>query len=195
MHGPILLGPDHERRINRDEYERLINRGVLEDLPIELLRGELVQMSPQKEPHSEITAWFHERLVLGLDLKRYQVRGQSSFAATEDSVPEPDVAVFIRERRRRLPREAILVIEVAMTSLPRDRRKAGIYAESGVPEYWIANVRAHTVEVHTKPRRGEYTSIVHCRIGETLRPACLRGFSVRAADIPWAAPARRARKH
>ncbi len=181
-----LLRPERVRGLRRDEYEQLINLGAFDDERIELLRGSLVEMSPQGEPHARICAWLHEQLILGLDMGRYEVRGHTSFAATVDSVPEPDVAVLPRELRARLPRKALLLVEVSETSLSKDRvLKTEIYAEAGVPEYWIVNVRTHTVEVHTRPSPTGYRRVVLHEGTDVLRPVKLRGFTLRVSDIPW----------
>ena len=188
------LGPERVRGLRRDEYERLIDLGVFDGERIELLRGVLVHMSPQKEPHSRITAWFLEEMILGLSRARYEVRGQSSFAATEDSVPEPDVAVYARVARRKLPRKALLVVEVADSSLREDRRiKSAIYADSGVHEYWIVNVRGRTVEVLTRPSATGYQRTKIRSAGDALRPSTLAGFELAVSDIPWTARASKRR--
>lgn len=76
-------------------------------------------------------------------------------------MPEPDVAVVPRKSWSKAhPSEAFLIIEVAQSSLAKDRgAKARVYAESGVPEYWVVNVVDGIVEVHTDPLRGAYTRV------------------------------------
>lgn len=186
MFDVALLGPERVRPLRRGEYEDLIALGAFGDERIELLRGVLVEMSPQGEPHARICAWIHEQLILGLDMGRHEVRGHTSFAATEDSVPEPDVAVLPRELRARLPRTALLLVEVSETSLAKDRvLKTEIYAEAGVPEYWIVNVRTRTLEVRTRPSPTGYRRVVLHGGADVLRPVKLRGFTLRISDIPW----------
>jgi Uma2 family endonuclease len=181
-----VLPRERIRGVSRDQFEGLIKLGALGDQRVELLRGVLVEMTVQEEPHARISAWFHKVLNRGLDDERFEVRGHTSFAATEDSVPEPDIAVYSMELRSRLPREALLVIEVSDTSLANDRKiKTGIYAEAGVPEYWIANVRARTVEVHTEPVNDRYESVVTRRGDDLLCPASLAPFQLRVSDVPW----------
>ena len=86
------------------------------------------------------------------------VRIQSPFAATDNSEPEPDVAIVpIDDYHRQHAGEAHLIIEVAESSLKRDRgQKQRIYAQAGVPEYWIVNVPGRCVEVHSEPRVEDY---------------------------------------
>jgi Uma2 family endonuclease len=134
-----------------------VERGGLVGEPIELLRGHLVTVVPQGTRHGNLVAWLGRELTLALG-RGYMVRQQLPFAATDDSEPEPDIAVTRDEPDRRShPGTALLVIEVADSSLDRDREdKAPIYAQAGVPEYWIADVRTATVEVMTHPARGGY---------------------------------------
>ena len=90
MLDPALLSPERVRPLRRREYERLVEAGVFEDERVELLRGVLVEMSPQGEPHARITAWLAHRFARALAIDRFDVRSHSPFAATEDSMPEPD---------------------------------------------------------------------------------------------------------
>lgn len=160
MLDPAVLAPEKIRPLMRREYERLVELGVFEDQRIELLRGQLVEMSPQGEIHATVTARLAQLLGGALDIATYDVRAHSPFAATDDSEPEPDVSVSLRQRRRAYhPSKALLLIEVAESSLRKDRMiKAAIYAESRTPEYWIVDVRARCVYVYTHPKRGEYTA-------------------------------------
>jgi Uma2 family endonuclease len=68
------------------------------------------------------------------------------------------------------PRTALLIVEVADTSLETDTgTKAQLYAESGVPEYWVVNLRHWIVEVHAEPVAGRYTRMTPYRRGERIR--------------------------
>ena len=82
------------------------------------------------------------------------------------------------------PDRALLVIEVSDSSLRTDRDiKRDIYAEAGVPEYWIVDVQGRAVDVHTEPRDGSYRSVV--RIGQDgeLAPTQLPSISIAVGDI------------
>ena len=116
---------------------------------------------------------------------QYEIRSHTSYAATRDSVPEPDVQVLARSLRRRLPRRALLLIEVTDSSMYRDRViKTPIYGENRAPEYWIVDVKRQLVLVHTQPSRSGYKHIEERRRG-TLRPGKLPDVSIALADIPW----------
>ncbi len=189
-----VLGPERVRPLRRREYEMLVARGVFGDERIELLRGVLVEMSPQGEPHARITAWIAQWFAKALDIARYDVRSHSGFAASSDSMPEPDISISPRTTAGGPPTQALPLVEVADTSLAKDRSvKTEIYAQAGVPEYWIVNVRRQTVEILTRPTRSGYRRTVTRAAGELLRPTRLRRLSLAVSDIPWTARPRKRR--
>lgn len=165
--------PDNVRGLQGREFERLVALGVFEDARVELLEGQLVEMSPQGDVHSTITRVLAHRLcrVLpdGMILQQH-----SSLRAGTASMPEPDIAVIPRLRGFHHPSEAFLVVEVADSSLRNDREiKAGIYARAGIREYWIIDVQHERVEVFTEPGPTSYGSICVIERGGTLRPKAL----------------------
>jgi Uma2 family endonuclease len=88
-------------------------------------------MSPQGEWHSELTEWLTTRLRRLLD-ETYSVREHSPFVASSRSMPEPDISVSLRRKRRPShPRTGLLIVEVAESSLARDR---GIKAAISIAE-------------------------------------------------------------
>ena len=74
-----------------------------------------------------------------------------------DGEPEPDLALVRGDRRDYLqhhpgPGDVVLVVEVADTSLARDRGiKKQTYAHAGIPAYWIVNLLERQIEVYTEP--------------------------------------------
>jgi Uma2 family endonuclease len=162
------------RPLRRVEYDKLVALGVFEEERIELIDGALLQMSPIGPPHCEAVDRLTELFVLAF-VGRARVRIQGSFAAGELSEPQPDVSVLpLGDYSAEHPQHAHLIIEVAESSLSHDRgRKARLYAECGVPEYWIVNLVERTVEVHQVPGAGGYEQVsVHAK-GSRLR---LRAF-------------------
>jgi Uma2 family endonuclease len=150
------------RPLRRAEYDRLVELGMFDDADrIELLRGSLVEMSPQGDVHSDCSGVLMTLLIRVLG-DRASVRAHSPFAAGDYSEPEPDVAVYPPRRfGRGHPDRAFLVIEVSDSSLRTDRGlKSEIYAEAGVPEYWIVDLAHDVVEVRTAPADGHYTRTV-----------------------------------
>jgi len=138
-----------------ERYLRLVDEGVLgPDDRVELLEGVVVAMAPQDTPHAAGVGRAMQVLTLLLAGRAF-VRCQLSLIAGARSVPEPDVAVLpgrADDYDHAHPRTALLVVEVADSSLKQDRlTKAAIYAAANVPEYWIVNIRGQQIEVHRDP--------------------------------------------
>jgi Uma2 family endonuclease len=142
------------RRWSRVEYERLIDLGMFRPGEnLELLDGVLVVREPQNAPHATAVRAVQEALRQAFG-RGWDVRPQLPVALDDDSEPEPDVAVVrgsYRDYRSAHPTRPALLVEVADTTLTVDRRKAGLYARAGVPEYWIVNLIDELVEIRRDP--------------------------------------------
>jgi Uma2 family endonuclease len=156
------------RPLKRTEYDQLVDAGVFEGERVELLGGVLVTMSPQGAPHF----WVIQQLqdILGQALAgRATVRTQGPLALSDDSEPEPDIAVVaLGDYRREHPSSALLLVEVSRSSRRIDRAKGRLYAAAMQPEYWIVDVERGTVEVHTEPGESGYGRLVTLRAGDEL---------------------------
>lgn len=179
---PLLA--QQTRPIRRDEWEKMARLGLFEGERVELLYGVIVAMSPKGTPHESAIQRLNRLFIKALD-DRATIRVQSSFAASDRSQPEPDVAVVpTGAYRDDHPAQAFLVVEVSDSSLPVDRKiKAQLYAESNVPEYWIVNVRDSIVEVHTEIVRGEYTKVTPYRAGSRITLVSFPDVSFAVDDI------------
>jgi Uma2 family endonuclease len=166
---PKQLEPERILPLRRAQYDRMVETGIFDDQRVELLRGVLVEMSPQGARHADVSALLTELLIRALP-RMTQVRCHLPFAASDDSEPEPDVAVYpARTFGEDHPDTAFLLIEVADSSLRKDRGlKSEIYAEAGVPEYWIVDLVNGAVEVRTAPANDHYTRTVTYRRGERI---------------------------
>jgi Uma2 family endonuclease len=151
------------RNFSRQEYEKMIDAGILhEDEHVELIAGRIVQMSPEGPLHAG-TIDLCADVLRRLFGPGYTVRVQHPLAVGPDAEPEPDLAVVRGGPRQHLdghPREAVLVVEVAESSLDYDRaEKARLYGRAGIPEYWIVNLRERILEVHRAPSSGGYDDV------------------------------------
>jgi Uma2 family endonuclease len=176
--------PERIRPLRRVEYDKLVELGVFENEKIELLDGVLVPMSPIGPPHSSAVQKVTELLLPAL-LGRATVRSQNPFAALEHSEPEPDIVVAPRaDYDTAHPSDAYLIIEVSESSLKQDRGvKRRIYAECGVPEYWIVNLVDRRIEVHTDPEGGAYRSVAMFEHGQSITLVRFPDVHVSVADI------------
>lgn len=155
-----LLRPERVRPLKRTEYETLVKDGVFGDEKVELLHGFIVEMSPQgEEPVKAIVRL--NRILVGALAGRADVMSHSSFAANEDSMPEPDLAIVpLVDSTPGLPSRAFLLVEASDSSLAKDRRiKAPLYAAAGISEYWILDLEARVIEVYRDPASGGYRSV------------------------------------
>ena len=154
------------RRFTRAEYYRMAEAGILgRHDRVELIRGEIVEMSPIGRRHRAFVDNLNELLVLRL-AGRAIVSVKQPVVLTEDTEPQPDVTVLLRRRpvpykeREAHAEDVLLLIEVADSSLAYDRStKLRLYAEAGIPEYWVVDCEAETVEVYRDPGPDGYRDL------------------------------------
>jgi Uma2 family endonuclease len=164
------------RRFTRAEYHRMAEAGILgEDDRVELIRGEIVEMSPIGSRHVAFVMNLTKLLIVRLG-DRAMVSVQGPVALTYDTEPEPDLVVL--RPRASVPYKAlepwaddtVLLIEVADSSLAYDRTtKLRLYAEAGIPEYWIVDCAAEAVEVYRGPTAEGYRDLVRLTAAAVLR--------------------------
>lgn len=186
--GQVIYPP---RQITVDQYHKLLEIGYLEHGdPIELLEGYMVQKMPRGFPHDNALDRLDELLVPLLPAPWYG-RSQRAVTIPNDGEPEPDFAV-IRGPRGRIKghhpyaADAGLLVEVSDRSLRIDRfDKARLYADAGIPVYWIVNIPDRQIEVLTQPAGPGYIQRDIYPVG-TAVPVVLDGVqvgTVAVADI------------
>jgi len=166
-------------RFNTTEYHALGTAGILaaEDR-VELIQGELVEMSPIGSRHagtvSRLTQILSQRLS-----GRAVVWVQNPILLDDFSEPQPDLALlrphddFYTDG---LPTSAdvLLVVEVADSSLEYDRTvKIPLYGHAGLPEAWLIDLVQPGIDVHRGPSPAGYREVRRARSGETLSPLAL----------------------
>lgn len=156
-----------------NDYHSLVEIGLLDDRPVELLQGEIVEKSPEKEPHAYFSSEAGDYLTRLLG-DRALVRHAKPITLANDSEPEPDIAIVQRLGREYLshhpyPENIFWLIEYANTSLEKDSTlKYRIYAEVGIPEYWLVNLKRRELIVFRDPDEGEYASKITLTQGEII---------------------------
>jgi len=174
-------------RWTRDEYHRIADLGVLGGRRVELIHGDIVEMSPPKEQHVIAVENVEAAVKRAFEANQW-VRTQAPLSMPDDSEPMPDVAVVPGPRGRysdhNHPPGALLVVEVSDSTLLIDRtEKAGLYASAGVEDYWILNLCQRQLEVYRKPIQDTTCAHGH-RYGE------LKTLAVEESIAPLAAPER-----
>lgn len=162
------------------DYEQMAAVGILdEDDRVELIAGEIVRMSPIGHRHVQAVNRLNHLLfsVVGSDLT---VSIQNPIKLGLRDEPQPDVAV-LRGIGRGLvdAAAALLVIEVADSSREYDRKtKLPRYATAGIPEAWLVDLDADTIERYTEPREGHYRVAVFAMRGDSLESTMLPALTV-----------------
>ncbi len=164
--------------------------GILKETDrVELIRGEVVEMSPIGRRHYAFVNNLTRLLIVALG-DRAIVGVQGPIALADDTEPEPDIAVIRRrtpsyKEREAFAEDALLLVEVAESSLAYDRStKLRLYAATGIPEYWVVDCVAEAVEVYRSPQAEGYRDRV--RVAEpaaTVAPQAFPDVLLTLAEI------------
>lgn len=178
-----------QSRLSVAEYHRLIDAGVLgTEHRVELLRGELVPRHPIGCEHSSVVTFLSALFIE--QVGRNAIVRVHNPVVLNDSEPESDLSIvkyrqdFYRFGKPRAA-DTLLVIEVADTSVEKDRDlKGAIYAEAGIPEYWIVNLIDQVIEIYREPRaNGSWgTTSVASRGGE-VSPLAFPDLVLQVDDV------------
>jgi Uma2 family endonuclease len=178
-------------RLTLAEYDRMIQSGVFDSRErrrLEFIRGEIREMSPIGPPHEEVVDRLARWSFKNLPEDRVRVRVQNSIGLPElESAPEPDIA-WVAERTywrgRPTAADVLLIVEVADSSLSYDRgKKAQLYAEAGLSDYWVVDIPGRVIEVRRDPRDGEFRSLEVYRGEDEIRPLGLPDLVLRPAML------------
>lgn len=173
-------------RFTREQYHRMGELGFFEGKRVELIRGEICAMSPISWSHTVSVTSTVEAL-----RKIFEDRGWVSCqnpVVTDDSEPEPDVAVYRGAFRdyfdHPTPADTLLVLEVAVTSLVKDTTvKALFYAQEGIADYWVVDVEHRKLLVFREPSATGYQSKSTLADTESISPLAAPTAAIRIADL------------
>jgi Uma2 family endonuclease len=159
-----------------------------EDDHVELIEGEILQMSPIGSRHAASVNRLNTKFnnLLG---DRAVVSIQNPILLNDLSEPQPDIAILARREdfyADALPTatDVLLVVEVADTTVAYDRDiKLPSYARAGIPEAWLVNLPAETVEIHLEPVNGAYRKVFSYRRGDSMTLANFPEVSLQVSSI------------
>ena len=179
-----------KRLFTRKEYHAMGKAGILgHQERVELLEGEIIVMAPPGIWHlTRVDRLTHIFMPLGIE-RRAIVRVQNPSVMTQISEFQPDITLlafrddFYGSRNPR-SQDILLLVEVADSSLNYDRNaKLPRYAEFGIPEVWIANLRDDHIESYTDPSPEGYRASRIYRPGDTISPTAFPDFQINVSDI------------
>ena len=181
--------PAIRHRFTVVDYHKMAEAGILgEDDRVELIEGEIVDMTPISRRHQACVDRLNELFVRGLG-EQVIVRVQGSIRLNDRSEPQPDL-VLLRRRADfyrdtdAAPEDVLLIIEVADTSLPYDQGiKAPLYARAGIPELWLVDLNGPSITVHREPGPAGYRSVSVVRNDDRLSPQAFPEFILTADQI------------
>ena len=138
------------RRFSVDEYYKLAEAGILtEDDRVELIEGDLIEMTPIGLRHSE-TVDLTADVLKSMLANRARVKVQNPIHLAKDTEPQPDLTVCqLREYHdsHPTPADIFLIVEVADSRIERERAKILVYARAGIREVWLVDLTTSTIEV------------------------------------------------
>ncbi len=147
-----------------DDYHQMVETGLLKNRQVELLNGEIVEMSPEGPEHASLNGDSKDYLGELLKGKAIVREAKPITLPEQASEPEPDLAIVAPPRskyrqRHPYPADIFWVVEYSHSSLQKDlKTKRANYAAAGIPEYWIVNLKTGIVIVLRDPSDGDYQS-------------------------------------
>ena len=170
-------------------FNVMANEGAFEPGErIELIGGEIFDMSPIGNLHARCVKFLANYLIQSLN-GIYIVGVQDPVVLDDLSEPQPDLSVlryrpdFYKEETPSA-KDIILIVEVADTTAIFDRGiKLRRYASAGVSEYWLIDLVADHVEVHTNPDEDSYGSLKIFRRGENVSSEAIPAIELSVDEI------------
>ena len=159
------------------EWHQLVDTGVLDGKPVELLNGEIIEMSPEGIPHS-YTGQSVANYIQEIFKNKAYMR-QAHPITLDNSEPQPDIAVVclpetIYAQHHPYSEDIYFLIEVSQTTLQFDLKvKAEIYARNNIAEYWVIDLVNKKLIVHTQPKDNYYQQIIEYKSG-SVSPQCFK---------------------
>ncbi|GAP98209.1 Uma2 family endonuclease [Leptolyngbya sp. NIES-2104] len=170
-----------------DRYHQAVEAGVFDEVPVELLDGELIDMSPEGVPHSSLSDRSSRYLQRLLD-ERAIVRVGHPITLSNRSEPEPDLAIVDPQEdiyfdHHPYPENIFWLIEYSDSSLEKDLKiKSKVYAEAGIVEYWVINLRTRELIVFREPVQGKYQQKSTLTSGN-ISPVCFPDIQIDVAKL------------
>ncbi len=174
------------RRLSSSEYHQMIVAGIFhEDERLELIEGELIQVSPIGSEHAGVVMRLTQLLSLALG-QDYIVNVQNPLMLEDGTEPEPDLQI-LRFRddyyttSHPTAQDVLLLIEVAKATLDYDTHvKAALYARAGIPSYWLVDLQHTCIKVHKAAAEQGYLEVESINSGALMLP---NGSSLEVQDI------------
>ncbi|MGK7940017.1 MAG: Uma2 family endonuclease [Crocosphaera sp.] len=127
-----------------EDYHKMIETGILKQRSVELLEGNIVEMSPEGPLHRKqcdtVAEYLRDKLK-GI-AKVYEAHP----VTLSNSEPEPDIAIVrlpvsLYDNHHPYSEDIYWLIEISDTTLTKDlEEKRLVYANAGIQEYWVIEI-------------------------------------------------------
>jgi len=166
-----------------DDYHRIVASGILAQRHVELILGDVVEMAPEGETHAYSSDEAGEYLIYLLGDQAKVRQAKPITIPQSSSEPEPDVAVVQRlgrdyRQHHPYPENVFWVMEYSDSTLAKDMGvKAQVYAEAGIEDYWVVDLKAMRLVVMRSPTAEGY------KAQETFRDGVVRPLAFPQVDV------------
>jgi len=191
----LVEHPELIYRHTVDEYHEMIANGsIMEGEPYELLDGQIVRKIRSASGEDIMTVGVEHALIVNrlarmssvFEAKGCHIRSQQPITLPPSDEPEPDAAVVRAtiedySTHHPFPDDILCIVEVADSSLPRDRGyKKSVYARAGIPLYIIVNLIDRAVELYQQPvtSTGQYSETQQLFRGQSIRFPTVAGEAI-----------------
>lgn len=176
-------------RFTVEQYHEMARARILKASDrVELIRGEIVCMSPIGRAHGACVNRLTRILTESLG-RRATIAVQNSIVLGDDSEPQPDIAV-LRFREDGYvpalpgPADDLAVIEVSDSTAEDDSRvKMPLYGSEGIREALLVDLQDDCIEVHRRPTKAGYRNVRRVGRGQRLALLAFPDLSPSVDDI------------
>ena len=159
-------------RVTVDDYLRMIDAGAFGDAHVELVDGELIEMSPSHSEHGRLLMLVGRLLGNAYDGTDFVLYGDIITLFDDSNTRAPDIAAVDRDigdRKQLVPADILLAVEIAGSTLGTDLgRKRIDYASAGIRHYWVVDVEGKRTHCYADPQGSDYAAIQVVPFGEAV---------------------------
>lgn len=177
------------KRFRVEDFRKMTEAGILpEESGWEVIDGYLMDKMTIGSKHASIVNRLNS-LLSGLVENRAIVSVQNPIQIDDYNEPEPGIALLHKRSdfyAKSLPTstDVFLLIEVAETTIAYDRDvKMTLYAEAGIMEVWLVNLKEESIEQYSSPQNGRFGSVETLRKGQSIQSISLEELSLNVNDV------------
>lgn len=181
--------PLMRKKFRTDEVSQMTRIGILPEASgWELIDGEIIHRMPTGSKHASVVRRLEKNLERNFG-DFVMISSQNPIHIDEHNEPEPDIALLKPREdfyagRHPEPEDVLLLIEVSDSTLEYDREtKKTMYAEAGIKEFWLVNLKQDLVETYTDPANGVYYQMKIFGRGETAASKYINQLSLETNEI------------